>query len=312
MTPNSSSSGRDSALRAELRRSTSREALQSAVELYPMATAETSSAPTFKQHELAGWDAKAKRYDDYAGKITLQAVQPLLAAAGIEAGTRLLDVASGPGYVAGAAAARGAMALGVDFAPSMVIEATKNFPCAEFRQGDAEALQFENNTFDVVICAFGLIHMAEPDRAITESFRVLRPGGRFAFTAWCSPEKHAFFGLVMGAIRSHGTFDVLLPPAPPPFRFSDHIECKSALSAAGFIEVEVSELPLIWEPRSPRELLDLIYKSGVRTAMLLELQEAGALERIHRAILDGALQFKHGETFQVAFPAVMAVARKPL
>ena len=62
-----------------------------------MAREDTSSAPTFKQQELAGWEGKAKTYDDYAGKITLRAVQPLLNAAGIDAGTRLLDVASGRG-----------------------------------------------------------------------------------------------------------------------------------------------------------------------------------------------------------------------
>jgi hypothetical protein len=80
----------------------------------------------------------------------------------------------------------------------------------------------------------------------------------------------------------------------------------------GFIDVEVSELPLVWEPKTPRELLDLIYKSSVRTAMLLEMQATAALERVHQAILDGALQFKREEVFRVAFPAVMAVARKPL
>lgn len=277
-----------------------------------MATESASSAPTFKQQELAGWDTKAKAYDDYAGKITLQAVEPLLAAAGIQAETKLLDVASGPGYVAGAAAARGAIPVGVDFAPSMVIEAKRNFPSAEFREGDAEALRFESNTFDAVICAFGLLHLAEPDKAITEAFRVLRPGGRYAFTVWCSPEKHEFFSLVLGAIKTHGTLEVPLPPAPPIFRFSDHKECKNALSAVGFIEVEVNELPLVWEPTTPRELLDLIYKSSVRTAMLLEMQASDALERIHQAILDGALQFKRGEVLRVAFPAVMAVARKPL
>ena len=98
---------------------------------------------TFKQKELSGWDAKAQAYDDYAGKITTQLVGPLLDAARVGTKTRLLGVACGPGYVAGAAAERGANAVGMDFAPSMVVEAKKNFPRAEFFEGDAEALQFE-------------------------------------------------------------------------------------------------------------------------------------------------------------------------
>src|SRR5262245_50552341 len=121
-----------------------------------MGTGSTPRAPTFKQQELTGWNAKATAYADYAGEITEQIVQPLLDAAGVRAKTRLLDVACGPGYVAGEAAERKASAVGIDFAPSMVTEAQKNFPRAEFRAGDAEALQFESGIFDAVVCAFGI------------------------------------------------------------------------------------------------------------------------------------------------------------
>src|SRR5207244_283915 len=108
--------------------------------------------------------------------------------------TRLLDIACGPGYTAGAAAERGAEVIGVDFSSAMLAEARKNFPRATFKSGDAEALDFEAGTFDAVTCAFGIGHFAEPDKAIGEGFRVLRPGGRYAYSWWCSTEKHEFFG----------------------------------------------------------------------------------------------------------------------
>jgi SAM-dependent methyltransferase len=270
-----------------------------------------SSGPTFKQQELAGWDAKANAYDDYAGKITTQIVEPLLDAAAVKAKTTLLDVACGPGYLAGAAAQRGANAVGVDFAPSMVREAKKNFPHAEFHQGDAEALRFESVSFDAVVCGFGVGHLPEPDKALSEAFRVLRPRGRYAFSWWCTSDKHEFFALVMEAVKAHGNLEVPLPPAPPMFRFSDPMECKRALSTIGFVDVQVHEHALVYEFQSPEQVLDLIYKSSVRTAMVLELQSKEALARINEAILTGAQAYKRKESFRIGWPAIVVSGTKP-
>ena len=148
-------------------------------------------------------------------------------------------------------------------------------------------------------------------RTISEAFRVLRPGGHYVFTVWSLPEKHDFFGLVLNAIESHGTFDVSLPQAPSIFRFSENKECIKALTAAGFTDIEVKELPLHWNPTSPEELLSFLEKSSVRMAMMLEKQTPDALAKIHQTILDGAQRLKRGESYQLAWPAVMACARKP-
>jgi SAM-dependent methyltransferase len=265
---------------------------------------------TFKDLELAGWDAKAGAYDDYAGTITTQVVAPLLDAAAVGEGTRLLDVACGPGYLAGAAAERGAEAIGVDFAPAMVSEAARRFSRATFQHGDAEALPFESHSFDAVVCGFALGHLPEPDRALLESFRVLRPGGRYAFSWWCTMDKHEFFALVMGSVKAHGTMEVALPPAPPMFRFSDPAECRRALAQAGFSSVDVREHALYFEPRSAQQALDLISRSSVRMAMVLELQASDALSRIHEAILAGMDTYRTGQGFRVGWPALIVSASK--
>jgi ubiquinone/menaquinone biosynthesis C-methylase UbiE len=224
---------------------------------------------------------------------------------------RVLDVASGPGYIAAGAEARGGHAIGIDFAADMVAEARRRYPKIEFREGDAENLAFDTACLDAVVCAFGILHIADPDRAIAEAFRVLRPDGRFAFTVWAGPDRHDFFAIVLEALEGHGNMQLSPPPAPPIFRFSESVECRKALTQAGFVDASVRELALKWRAPSIEAILDCIYKSTVRTSMLLERQTPAALDRIHQAIRDNAERFAHDGAYEIAWPAVLAAARKP-
>jgi SAM-dependent methyltransferase len=134
--------------------------------------------------------------------------------------------------------------VGIDFSLAMVQAARGLHPGPTFMQGDAEALEFDDESFDAVVCSFGVNHLPHPEKAIREANRVLRPGGKFAFSMWCAPGKSKFHQLVLDSIRTHGTMDVPLPPAPPPFRFSDPATCIAELTAAGFHDPDVAEVPL--------------------------------------------------------------------
>ena len=270
-----------------------------------------ASKPSFKELEQRGWGAKADNYDAFAGQITVGAVAPLLDAAGVGAGMRVLDVACGPGYAADGATARGADAVGVDFAANMVAEARRRYPRIDFREGDAENLAFDTASFDAVVCAFGVLHCADPDKAIAEAYRVLRPNGRYAFTVWMGPDRHDFFAIVLKAIETHGNMQVPLPPAPPIFRFSDPAECRKALTQAGFVDASTLELALDWRAPSIDALFDFIYKSTVLASMMLECQTPDALDRIHRAIRESAERFARGGAYEMAWPAMLVAARKP-
>jgi len=275
-----------------------------------MNSQEPNPSRSFKDLEREGWISKASAYDAWIGQVTSGTIDPLLDAAHVTGGTRLLDVACGPGNVAGRAALRGATAIGVDFAPTMVSEARERFPEIDFFEGDAENLAFADASFDAVICAFGLLHMAEPDRAIAEAYRVLAKGGSYAFTVWSTPDRHQFFELVLGAIKAHGRIDVPIPPAPPIFRFSDPDESLKAMASAGFDAITVEEVPLVWRCESAQAAVDMIYKSTVRLAMLLEYQSSEAREGIHQAIADGVTRFSHDGGYAMAFPAVLVAGRK--
>ncbi|MSO75392.1 MAG: methyltransferase domain-containing protein [Alphaproteobacteria bacterium] len=264
----------------------------------------------FKATEHAGWSRLAGSYHEVTQHTTRHAARYLLDAVRLAPGMRLLDVATGPGYGAGQAAERGAEAIGLDFAAAMVAEAQATYPEARFQEGDAEAVPFPDQSFDAVMCAFGILHFAHPDRAIAEAHRVLRPGGRFAFTAWCTPDKAEHFAIFRAAVAEHGSLDVALPPSPDMFRFADPEEARQTLARIGFTDIETSELPLI-RRFAPEAFLDTLTKATVRTQMLVAAQTPDAQVKIRAAVLARARALAKGGIVELKTPAVLAVGRRP-
>lgn len=269
------------------------------------------SPGAFHDFEQAGWEKAASEYDRRFGELTAQSIAPLLDAVGAAPGVQLLDVACGPGYVAAAASRRGCSVLGIDFSQAMVELASQQNPESEFRFGDAEALDLPADSTDAVVMNFGMLHLAQPERAIAEAFRVLSPGGRYAFTVWDAPERAAAFGIILGSIQKHGNMDVGLPPGPPFFRFSDPEECHRALTASGFINVRTIQVPLVWRVESGDEILTTFRTAAVRTAALLNQQTPVALSRIREEIIARAETFRRGDVIDLPMPAVMTSALRP-
>ena len=265
----------------------------------------------FKDFEHAGWERSAANYHDLFGRLTVQANEPVLDVAGVRSGARFLDAPCGTGELTDAAAKRGAEVTGLDFSATMLADARGRYPGLEFRQGDAEDLPFEDGAFDAVACNFGLLHFPHPDKAIAEAHRVLASGGRYAFTTWCPPEKATFFQIVMDAVKANGDMNVPLPDGPPMFRFADAEESRRTLLSVGFVEPEATEIPITLRCEDAGLVLDVIYKSIVRTRALLEGQRPEAREKIEQAILEGAESHRKDREIVLTMPAVMASARKP-
>jgi ubiquinone/menaquinone biosynthesis C-methylase UbiE len=266
---------------------------------------------TFKDLERTGWHERAPSYDDRVGRRTRTIAARLVDAVGAAPGKHFLDVCCGPGYSAGEAAARGADALGIDIAPAMVEEARRLFPQASFRIGDAEALDLLDASRDAVVCAFGMLHLPQPERAIAEVFRVLRPGGRYAWTVWTSGDTAPLSAIAQQAIKDFGNLDVPLPPAPPRDLFSSERNAHAALEKAGFHNVLSEELAITFRAASLEEVWDWYERGTVRTAALLHLQTPEALERIKAAILAGAARFVGADGLSAPHNAIMHVASKP-
>src|SRR5215475_12691933 len=106
----------------------------------------------------------------------------------ITPGARVLDVACGTGNTAIPAAKAGATVTGVDIASNLLEQARQRAQeagvAAEFREGDAEQLDFADGSFDVVISVFGAMFAPRPERVASEFLRVCRPGGMIAMANW--------------------------------------------------------------------------------------------------------------------------------
>jgi SAM-dependent methyltransferase len=131
---------------------------------------------------------------------------------GVQPGSKVLDVACGTGNLALPAARLGADVTGVDIAPNLVEQARANAEReglkAQFDEGDAEALPYDDASFDTVVTMYGAMFAPRPDVVASELLRVTKPGGRIAMGNWTPA---GLIGQMFKAVGAHVT-----PPAGMP------------------------------------------------------------------------------------------------
>src|SRR5688572_23878930 len=145
----------------------------------------TPDLAAVKQRQQAAWSSGD--FAVVASRIVLTA-EHLVDTADLQAGWRVLDVATGSGNAALAAARLGCTAVGVDYVPSLLqtgrIRAIAEGLDVEFLEGDAESLPFEDSSFDAVTSVFGSMFAPDHAQAASELLRVSRPGGTIALVSW--------------------------------------------------------------------------------------------------------------------------------
>jgi len=243
-------------------------------------------AEGFKAFEADGWSAQAGTYGGLTGAITSRLAESLLDAAGVRSDRRVLDVATGPGYIAERAAARGARVVGIDIAEGMLELARQRVAGVELLRADAEELPFDAASFDAVVGGFVINHLPNPQRALAEAARVLVSGGQLAFSVWDRPERMRVIGVLLAAIETAGVDrgDAVPSGGPDAYRFADEGEFRALLEGAGLVGVAVRTVELTHSVAGTEELVRGLLGSSVRTAALLRAQDTMARRRTMTAL----------------------------
>jgi SAM-dependent methyltransferase len=276
-----------------------------------MSSEASNEAGTFSAFEHEGWETIYEGYETHFGRLTRQSADTLLDTAAVSAGMRVLDVCCGPGLISAAASGRGADAVGLDFSAATVELASARVPQARFREGDAEALPFEDDSFDAVACGFGIIHLPNPQRGLSEIYRVLKPGGRAAVSVWEAPGPDNGFGLLYGAIRTHAELDVPLPEGPDFFQFSGPGALEQSLSASGFRSPEIRRVEQYWEFDQASGLVAAILEGAVRARGLILAQTEAVRQAIGNDVAAGMESFRGAAgVYRVPMPAIVGSGAK--
>jgi ubiquinone/menaquinone biosynthesis C-methylase UbiE len=265
--------------------------------------------------ERAGWEKAAAEYRITFAGATREFVAALLDAARLDesrvtTGTRVLDIACGPGIVAAAAAERGAMASGLDFSPAMLARARAANPALHFDEGDAEAMPFAASTMDAVVSNFGIHHVPRPAQALAEAFRVLRPGGRLAFTTWAAPAENIPWQLLQDAIRLHGDPGAANTP-PSGGGLGEPATVRRLLDQAGFTETAAEPVRREWRLAQPGDLTAALRRGTVRTAALIEAQPPAALLAIEAEIARRAAAYRRDGWYFIPIVAILGHGVRP-
>ena len=240
----------------------------------------TDITEAFEAAEREMWDGQAQTYAEGFARLCAHPVEALLDAAGVAAGSRVLDVGTGPGTAALAAGTRGARVVAVDADAGMVAAARARGVPAQL--GLLPRLPFPGGEFDAVVANFVLNHVGRPRAALAELRRLLRPGGRLAVTVW-GGGRNAGMELLGCACEAAGAVaPAYLPRLDPGEDFERTADgLAGLLDGAGFADVRCVEVG--WEHRAGLDEWWRGAAEGIgRIGRLIAAQDPPTVVRIRR------------------------------
>jgi SAM-dependent methyltransferase len=212
--------------------------------------ATTFDATAYKETTRQQWEEAAAAWHRYGPTLETwlgEATGLMLDLAGVDEGSRVLDVAAGAGGQTLAAARRagpqGAV-LATDISATILQFAAKEALAAGLanvatRTMDGERLDVDDDAFDAVISRVGLIYLPDQHGALGEIRRVLRPGGRVSAIVYSTPDRNGFFSLPVGIIRRRAGLPAPAPGLPGPFSLGGPGVLEATYRAAGFVDVDL-------------------------------------------------------------------------
>ena len=218
---------------------------------------------------------------------------------GLRAGERVLDIATGNGNVALAAARRNTEVIAIDYVPELLQQgrqrAAADGLAIDFRESDLEHLPFADASFDVVLSTFGVMFSPSQERAANELMRVCRPGGRIGLANW-TPE--GFIGQMLRLVGSYAP-----PPAGvrPPTLWGSEARLSELFAPAAHISTE--RRYFTWNFRSADDFLDFFRANYGPMLKAFGRIDAVQQDALAADLLDLAERFQRSDSKTLVVPA---------
>ena len=267
---------------------------------------------------LEAWRESARywtKHSDTIHKMFVPLTRALIERAGIHKGQTVLDIAGGAGEpsltIAEVVGPEGSVTY-TDGVAQMVEAARaeaqrRGITNVQFHQTAAESLPFAESSFDVVVSRLGVMLFRDPDTAVREMLRVLKPGGTLAFAVWGKSEINPFCHLVTRVMEEHVKSPVADPDAPNAFRFAEPGKLTRVMTEAGAIDVEEDVVSFDLEaPISPHQFWTL--RSQTSDTLRQKLTKLSADEQAEIAVeIEQAVE-EFFPANQMKFPAQFVIA----
>jgi ubiquinone/menaquinone biosynthesis C-methylase UbiE len=260
-----------------------------------------------------GWDLAAVDYESLWRAQLAAAQDALLALASPAVGERVLDIACGTGLVSFDAARKvgsNGHVLGIDISERMVEAAERRarelgLSNCTFRRMGAEDLALPDAAFDAVFCALGLMYMPEPERALREMYRVLRPGGRVSLAVWGERSKcgwSAMFPIVDAEVASE--------VCPLFFRFGESDALARLCADAGFEEIKHRRIAAMLLFADADEACEAAFVGGP-VALAWSRFDQKVRARVRARYLEAIESWRQGHGYRIPGEFVVAAAVAP-
>jgi ubiquinone/menaquinone biosynthesis C-methylase UbiE len=226
---------------------------------------------------------------------------------------RVLETAAGTGVVTKALhdALPDAEIVATDLNPPMLEEAARRVGDGKvrFEAADALDLPFEDESFDLVVCQFGVMFFPDKVRGNAEAYRVLAPRGRYLLVIWNSVDRNFATEVAGKAVAALFPGDSSAFYNRIPFRYFDTGEIAADLRAAGFADIAIDTIELRSRAASAREVAIALTQA---TPMRNEIEQngPGALQRATAAAEDALRRFEGPEGFDAPMSAHIVTATK--